>query len=374
VLPGLLAHDSREPLDRAGLLRLRDQLVNRLGVSIEQIVDRAFYHEMAEVEDRDSVADPLHVVEYVRADEDRCRSSQAGDDLENVASALRVQRADWLVQEEHLRLVDESLADAEALAHAARVAADAPMSGILQTHYLEHLADPLPERGAEQSVELADHVQELAAAHPGVEAWVLVQVSDVSSEPAVGSADLDSGHGRCAAGGRGQTGQQSQCGRLARAVGPEEAEDAAAGHCQGQVVQSHDAGAVALGQIGRGYPGVVAGRESRPGGEDRCSRIGGRGAVSFGRRSTRLVAADEEVGERPDHVDKEDDQRPKDLAVAQNPAIFLEEVVRRVQHQTELEDEERDDRQGNYLNAHGRVFSHLARPVVGRFGYAPCGR
>ena len=74
---------------------------------------------MAQVEDCHSIADPLHVVEDVRAHEDCGRASEAGDDTQHVAAPLGVERADRLVEEEDTRLVYERLADAQPLAHPA---------------------------------------------------------------------------------------------------------------------------------------------------------------------------------------------------------------------------------------------------------------
>jgi len=63
----------------AVLLRFGLQFVDRLGVAVEQLVDRTFDHQVADVEDGDPIADPLDVVEDVRAHEDRGRAAEPAE-------------------------------------------------------------------------------------------------------------------------------------------------------------------------------------------------------------------------------------------------------------------------------------------------------
>ncbi len=74
------------------------------------------------VQDGDRIADTLDVAQDVRG-HTNCRSAaQAGNGSQDLMPARRIERAGWLVEEEHLRAVDERLGKAEPLAHAAGVA------------------------------------------------------------------------------------------------------------------------------------------------------------------------------------------------------------------------------------------------------------
>ena len=72
--------------------------------------------------------------------------------------------------------------------------------------------------------------------------------------------------------------------------------------------------------------------------------------------AAQFVTADEEVDQRPDDVDEGDDEGPDDL-VAPNPAILLEEVVQGVEHQPDLDDQERHHHQGDRRGIHGASFA-----------------
>ena len=211
------------------------------------------------------------------------------------------------------------------------------MRGLGHADDLEHLADSLPQRRPVEAVQLADEIQQLAASHPAVEARILVQVANVARQLAARPADPHAGHRARACGRGGEAGEEAQGRRLARAVGSEEAEDAAARDGQGQVIEG-DYAAVALGQAGGGDSRVGALRKSGPRRQDAGNGCGWGGADASRLDAARVVPAHEEVDQRPNDVDEGDDEGPDDL-VAPNPAILLEEVVQREQHQSELQEE-----------------------------------
>src|ERR1035437_5018758 len=109
---------------------------------------------MADVEDGDPIADPLDVVEDVRAHEHGRRTSEPRNDLQHIAPALRVEGADRLVEEQDLRPVPDRLPDSEALAHAARIARDATVSGFGEAHDFQDIADASPQFGPMEAIEL----------------------------------------------------------------------------------------------------------------------------------------------------------------------------------------------------------------------------
>ena len=120
--------------------------VERHGIAGEQVVERALGHEPAVVEDADAVADALDVGQHVRGEDDRRVLAQLGDEREEVAASLGVERADRLVEDQQLGLGDERLGDAEPLAHPAGVPGDASVGRVGQADALERAAGPVRAR------------------------------------------------------------------------------------------------------------------------------------------------------------------------------------------------------------------------------------
>ena len=134
------------------------------------------------IEDRDAVADALDVGEDVGRDDDRRRAAEALDQREQVAPALRVERADRLVEDEQLGLVEHGLGDAEPLAHPAGVRPDPPFGGVAEAGPRERRRDPRPQAPTpDQAGQSADQLEQLAALHPAVEPRVLVEVADAAA-------------------------------------------------------------------------------------------------------------------------------------------------------------------------------------------------
>ena len=93
-------------------------------VARPELVDAGLLHDPAAGEHRHGVADALDVGEDVRGEEDGGAAGERRDHLEHLAAPDRVERAGRLVEQQQARRVDQRLGDAEALLHAARVAAD----------------------------------------------------------------------------------------------------------------------------------------------------------------------------------------------------------------------------------------------------------
>ena len=139
------------------------------------------------VHDPDAVADPLDVGEDVGREDDRGAGPQVGDQGEEVAPPLGVERADRLVEDEQARRGDQRLGDPEALAHPARVAADASPRGIGQPDQLERRGRLRAGVRGRQPLERAGQLDQLTALHPAVVARVLVEDAD----PAPGQRAID---------------------------------------------------------------------------------------------------------------------------------------------------------------------------------------
>ena len=110
-------------LERVVLARLGLDAVHGQRVPIEEVRERPLDDEPAAGEDPDAVADPLDVGQDVRGEQDGDLAAQRGDEVEDVAPALRVERADRLVEDRDGWAMDEGTGDPEPLAHAPGVGA-----------------------------------------------------------------------------------------------------------------------------------------------------------------------------------------------------------------------------------------------------------
>ena len=93
-------------------------------------------------------------------------------------AARRVQPGRRLVEEEHVRAVHERERQVEAAAHAARVAAHAPVRRLREPHAPQQLARTLLRRCRPQPVQRPLHPQQLAAGHERVDRGLLERDAD----------------------------------------------------------------------------------------------------------------------------------------------------------------------------------------------------
>ena len=90
---------------------------------------RRVHQQQRAAHDPDPVAEPLRLVEVVRADHDRAAGvAQGGDEVADRLGGRWIERARRLVEVQHLRLVEERAGDRHLLAHPLAEAADAPVA------------------------------------------------------------------------------------------------------------------------------------------------------------------------------------------------------------------------------------------------------
>ncbi len=221
---------------------------NRLLAAARQFRDRALHDNASSIDDRDRIADLLHLVEQVRGEQDRTAlGDEATDHVAELAYSSWVEPVRRLVQNEELWVGEQAAGNSEPLAHSERVA-------------LHALVGPLREPGSGECAidarvrfRLAggcDHRQVLSAGQVAVEAGLL----DDRAHP---------GECRCALGrdgapeqmhrpGRhgGQSEEHSDQGRLPGAVRPQIAEGRTVRNAKFDVVDG-DSVAEPLRQAGR---------------------------------------------------------------------------------------------------------------------------
>ncbi len=185
-------------------------------------------------------------------------SASVADERAHVAHAGRVEPGRRLVQEQEAGAADQRPGDAEALAHAVRVAADAVLGPAGEIDGVERRVDL---RARVAAVERRDELEVLAAREVGVEARRLDEARDALERAHAVDHRVAPEEPRAAAARADQPEQHAQRRRLARAVGPEVAVDVARLDGQVDVVDRRDL-AVGLDEAARLDDG--ASRQHRP--------------------------------------------------------------------------------------------------------------
>ncbi len=209
-------------------------------------------------EDPDPVAHRLDLVEQVARQQDRHPAlvHEPAEQVEDLDDADRVDRGGRLVEDEHVRILDERVGDAEALEHAPRVRVHAVVGAVGQADLLEHLIDRGVGLGGRDAVELRRVAQVLAAGHVAVEPDAVGHVphAPLDLERATGRIESDD-TGR-ALGGFGQAEEHEDRRGLARAVLAEQPEDLAGVHLEVEVIDGDEV-TVVLGQAAGADPDRV---------------------------------------------------------------------------------------------------------------------
>ena len=213
-----------------------------LARTLEQRLLGALSDDAAVPDQHHLVGDQLDLVEQVAGEQDG--AAAVGVPLEQAthpADAGRVEAVGGLVEDEHRRVAEQGVGDAEPLLHAERVVAQ-PTAGLggVQRHQGEHLVDPRHRQAHRPGADGED----LATGAAGVlgggveqDPHVATRVGDV----AVGVA----ADGDPARRGRRQPHHDPHRGRLAGAVGAQEARHPARARLERDVVDGRE-GAVRL--------------------------------------------------------------------------------------------------------------------------------
>ena len=206
-----------------------------------------------------AVARHLDLAQEVRVQEDgRAAGLQIADDVADQEAAERVQARRGLVEEDEVGVAEKGLGEADSLLHALAVLAQALIARLGELHPAEQSLQGLLERRAAEAQEAPVEPQQLAAAQPLVKGEVLGQVAHAGTGP----RGADRRPEQTAAPRRrvDEAEEHLDRGRLARPVRPQEAEDLAPRHGQGEV-PNRDLGAEVLaerlgleGGVGHGLP------------------------------------------------------------------------------------------------------------------------
>ena len=106
----------------------------------QEILRRRLRDEAALADHGDLRSDGLDVGDDVRREDHDAALADLREQVAETHALLRVEADRRLVDDDELRIAEERLGDAEALAHAAGVAAEPPVRGAVEVRQLEQLA------------------------------------------------------------------------------------------------------------------------------------------------------------------------------------------------------------------------------------------
>jgi hypothetical protein len=213
----------RRPSRRAGAGRRDHQhLAARPGL---ELVRRAGRDDLALVDDRDVVGELVCLVQVLGGEQHRDPvRDQPADHGPHVGAAPRVQARGRLVQEQHPRLADQAGRQVQPAAHPARVRLGHPGGGVGQVETGQQLGRAGPGLGSRQAQQSADRDEVVRPGQPLVHRRVLAGGPDELPDLVRVAQHVVAADARLPAVRSQQRGQDTDRGRLARPVGPEDPE------------------------------------------------------------------------------------------------------------------------------------------------------
>src|SRR6185437_13357023 len=223
---------------------------------LRQLADRALQRDLAVAEQRDAVAHRLHAVEEVRGDQHGdTLGLETADHIQKLIGRLRIEPRGRLVEDRDIGALHHHLGKAQPLPHAAREGRDLAVGDRIELHALQGRIDALARRVAIEPRQLGGIGQVLPRSEIVIKADRVRQIADAALHlqglaHRVEAADIDGALIRL-----GEAQQHEDGGRLAGAVGAQQAENLAALDREIDAVDRGDAAVEFLQPPGR-YDGV----------------------------------------------------------------------------------------------------------------------
>ena len=205
-------------------------------------------HHPALVDDHHPPAGHLHLGQDVGGEHDRVLASQALDQLAGLDDLLGVEARGGLVEDEHVRVVEDGLGEAHPLAVALRELADEGVAHVAHPGLPDHVVDlPAAILGGDP-LDLGAEAEEVQDRHVRVEGRGLRDVADPPLDLEGGLEDVVAPHPRGPVGGRQVAGEDAHRRGLPGPVGAQEAQDLPLLDAEGDPVDRGMA-AVPLGEV-----------------------------------------------------------------------------------------------------------------------------
>jgi hypothetical protein len=221
----------------------------------EQLVEGAQRVDPAVVDDADARAEAGGLLHVVRRVNDRESLAVAlFEVVEDRVARLGIDADGGFVAEEEFRPVQQRGDEIEPPLHAARIIFHGIMAAVREADGSEGLVNPFAQHGAAEAVEPAKRVEVLLGAELLEQRDGLRHEAHGGARGGIGGHDHDAVEGEGAGIGGAQAGGERHERGLAGAVGPEQAEEFAAGDVEGHAIKRGER-AVALGDGPEGKHG-----------------------------------------------------------------------------------------------------------------------
>ncbi len=251
-LVGRRLFDARNPLEhserfrdfrqrgstvREAFLLIDHEVVPDPATAGAHVLDVAVRDHPPLADDDGARASLFDLVQVVRGEHNRSLLT----DLTNVAKHLRllvrIQVAGRFVQDEDWRIVDQRLAQADALAITVRQGADVLAEHTRQTAHLDDLFHALFEGRLVELSDIGDEFEVVQHAHVAVQRRALRQVTHTLTNRQRVVEHVVAMHAGRALGGRNETSQDAHSGRLAGTIWSQKANDFALAHLEANFVE-----------------------------------------------------------------------------------------------------------------------------------------
>ncbi len=218
----------------------------------EQLVEGAERVDLAVVDDADARAEARRLLHVMRGiDDGEALAVAALEVVEDRVARLWVDADGRLVAEEELRPVEQGGDQVEPALHATGKILHLVPAAIGKLDGLERLVDPLAQVRAAQPIQFAEDAEILFRAEFLLERDGLRDEAECDPGGGIRGRDCDAVERERPRLGCAQAGDERHQRGLAGAIGPEQAEELAAGDVQRNVIQ-RDEGTIALGDRAKG--------------------------------------------------------------------------------------------------------------------------
>src|SRR4051794_13492281 len=185
---------------------------------------RALGDDPPAADDPDAVGQLIGLLEVLRREEDRRPLvAQPPDLLPERDPARGVEACCRLVEEQHLGRMDQRHREIEPPAHPAGVRADPALRRLAEPDAIDQVRRPVAHVARRDAVQRRLELHQLTAGHQHVQRRLLQRDADPLAHEVRLGRHVVAGHERAPAGRAQQGDEHPDGGRLARAVGPEEA-------------------------------------------------------------------------------------------------------------------------------------------------------
>ena len=212
---------------KSGKLRAGDNDFPNFSCDLrEESFGSAVREKLAVGEDGDTCGHGFHVGDDVRGENNDAFAGKFREKIAEADALFGIETGGGLVDDEELRIVEERLRDADALAHAAGIAAERALGDVSEIYEREEFRDAPAGSGGGDAFHGGEIVEEFDGAKIGVDAEVLRKVAEDGAKSVGIASNVGVVPEDAAGGGLRDGGEDAHESGFAGTVRAEEAENA----------------------------------------------------------------------------------------------------------------------------------------------------